>query len=50
VTGEEDPMAYYRKKTLGDWKAHFTHEHGSCFTAKYNDLLVTFSYEKNADW
>lgn len=50
MPGEEDPMAHYRKGTPGDWRVHFTPAHVSRFKAKYNDLLVTLGYEKNADW
>ncbi len=50
VLGQEDVKSHYRKGIAGDWLNHFTPAHVQYFKEKYNDLLLQYDYETDAEW
>jgi len=48
--GKEDPNHHYRKGIHGDWKNHFANDHVDYFKEHYNDILIKYGYEKDANW
>ncbi len=48
--GAEDLGSHYRKGVAGDWRNHFTERHVAVFKERYNDLLLLYGYESDADW
>lgn len=48
--GEEDAGSHWRKGVHGDWVNHLTEEHVRVFKQRYNDLLLQYGYETEADW
>jgi hypothetical protein len=52
--GTEDPKAFLRKGTAGDWKNHFdkalVDKFKSAQKGRWNKILLQLGYEKSADW
>lgn len=48
--GEADVSSHYRRGISGDWRNHFTREHGRLWEQLYPGFLASIGYEKNNGW
>ncbi|MES2935167.1 MAG: sulfotransferase domain-containing protein [Pseudomonadota bacterium] len=48
--GETDILSHYRKGLPGDWRNHFTREHGKLWENLYPGFLTSIGYENNDEW
>ena len=48
--GETDISSHYRRGIAGDWRNHFTRDHGRLWESLYPGFLTSICYEKNNDW
>lgn len=48
--GETDIFSHYRRGIKGDWRNHFSREHGRLWEQLYPGFLVKIGYESSEDW
>jgi hypothetical protein len=48
--GETDIFSHYRRGIIGDWRNHFSREHGKLWEQLYPGFLKTIGYENSDDW
>lgn len=48
--GDENKFSHYRKGVSGDWRNHFTRQHGQLWEKLFPGLLKAIGYEDKDDW
>lgn len=48
--GREDPLSFYRKGEVGDWRSHFTPDVTRWFKESAGQALMDLGYERDAGW
>lgn len=48
--GETDIFSHYRRGIEGDWRNHFSREHGRLWESLYPGFLTKIGYESSDDW